>query len=124
MSVLSVDVSIKYLNKNVCFRFPGAGAILIPHLDLVISLVGALSSSTLALILPPLVQILTFSRDHCSVWMVLKNVSIAFTGFASFLLGTYVTVAEIISLPPTVMSGTSQSPSLNLNATCFTPGLK
>lgn len=116
----NVHVSVKTMH----FCFLGAGAILIPRLDIVISFVGAVSSSTLALILPPLVEILTFSKDHYNIWMILKNISIAFTGVVGFLLGTYVTVEEIIYPTPKAITGTPHQSSLNFNSTCLVSGLK
>uniref|UniRef100_A0AAR2LNB3 Amino acid transporter transmembrane domain-containing protein n=1 Tax=Pygocentrus nattereri TaxID=42514 RepID=A0AAR2LNB3_PYGNA len=72
-------------------------AILIPELDLVISLVGSVSSSALALILPPLLQVITFHSEGLSGWIVLKNIIISFFGLVGFVAGTYISIVEIIS---------------------------
>ena len=76
-----------------------AFAALIPRLDIFISLVGALSSSTLALLAPPLIDSLLF-WDEYKVGggrrYLLKNAAIFVVGFAGFATGTALSLKKII----------------------------
>lgn len=65
---------------------------LIPHLDLLISLVGAFASSFLALIFPALIELVTF---HCSCLTWTKNIVFILIGLVGFLTGTYSSIVEI-----------------------------
>ncbi|XP_069510102.1 proton-coupled amino acid transporter 1-like [Ambystoma mexicanum] len=80
-------------------------AILIPRLDIVIALVGSVSSSALALIFPPLMEICTFYVDGLSRWTVAKDIAISVVGFVGFVMGTYVSLWEFAT--------TSANPSIN-----------
>ncbi|XP_037569572.1 proton-coupled amino acid transporter 1 isoform X1 [Dermacentor silvarum] len=82
-------------------------AVAVPRLDLFIPLVGALASSSLALILPPLFELFTmWEGDQGKLmwsWLWVKNVFICVLGVLGFVTGTFVTITEIIntfSSPP------------------------
>ena len=64
-----------------------------------ISLVGALASSTLALIFPPILEVLVFSdRMGTYKWKLIKNILICIFGIIGFVTGTLVTIVEIIKV--------------------------
>ncbi|XP_006632103.3 proton-coupled amino acid transporter 1 [Lepisosteus oculatus] len=90
--VLVIDFSI----RTLLVMLTCALAILIPELDLVISLVGSISSSFLALIFPPMLEIITFHREGLSYWVITKNVVISIIGFIGFVAGTYVSIQQIV----------------------------
>ncbi|RWS13068.1 proton-coupled amino acid transporter 1-like isoform X1, partial [Dinothrombium tinctorium] len=83
----------------VCITFLIAGAI--PELDLFISLVGALSSSCLALIFPPVIEIFTYWPEKLGKidWtlLLLKNSLIILFGLLGFLTGTYASIVQIVN---------------------------
>lgn len=72
---------------------------MIPNLGAIISLVGAVSSSTLALIFPPIIEIITFWPDRLGKydWILWKDVLIMLFGIAGFVFGTYASVANILT---------------------------
>lgn len=90
MILFSIDFNLFYF--AVCL------AIMIPNLGAVISLVGAASSSTLALIFPPVIEIITFwDCDFGKYnWILVKDILIIIFGVLIFGLGTYVSVYNII----------------------------
>uniref|UniRef100_A0A8C5KSD7 Solute carrier family 36 (proton/amino acid symporter), member 1 n=1 Tax=Jaculus jaculus TaxID=51337 RepID=A0A8C5KSD7_JACJA len=71
-------------------------AILIPRLDLVISLVGSVSSSALALIIPPLLEVTTYYTEGMSPLTIAKDALISVLGFVGFVVGTYEALYELI----------------------------
>lgn len=75
-------------------------AITIPKLDLFISLIGAFASSALAIIFPPILQIIVFWREPEPCWQKLlwisKSLLIILVGVIGFATGTYVAVEGIV----------------------------
>uniref|UniRef100_A0A8I6GDY3 Solute carrier family 36 member 2 n=1 Tax=Rattus norvegicus TaxID=10116 RepID=A0A8I6GDY3_RAT len=89
---LPVDLSIRL--ALVCLTC--MLAILIPRLDLVLSLVGSVSSSALALIIPPLLEVTTYYGEGMSPLTITKDALISILGFMGFVVGTYQALDELI----------------------------
>ncbi|XP_046387616.1 proton-coupled amino acid transporter-like protein CG1139 isoform X2 [Ischnura elegans] len=71
----------------------------IPNLGAVISLVGAVSSSTLALIFPPFIEIITFWDKGLGKynWVLWKDIFIMIFGLLGFGFGTYASIMNIVA---------------------------
>jgi len=85
----------EYLLRLVLVLFTFGLAAAIPRLDLFISLVGAVSSSTLALLAPTVIDSVT-NWDDISRFRLIKNVSVFIFGFLGFIAGTFVSLMNII----------------------------
>lgn len=74
-------------------------AILIPELDLLLSLIGAVCSTVLALVLPPLMEfILVPCEEKQNKWLVIvKNSVILFISLLGFLTGGYESLSAILA---------------------------
>ena len=74
-------------------------AITVPHLELMISLIGALASSALALIFPPIIQILALWPDgKLRWWHIVKDILIVLFGILGFVAGTITSIMEIVKV--------------------------
>lgn len=89
----------EYITRSLLVVITFALAAAIPNLGAVISLVGAFSSSALALIFPPLIEIITFWPDRLGKysWMLWKDVAIMLFGIAGFVVGSYVSIQNILN---------------------------
>ena len=95
-------------STNVIFApSPGVLAILIPRLDIVISLVGSISSSALALIFPPLLEIATYYAEGMHPLVIAKDIAISLFGFLGFVVGTYEALVELAAPATAIVNGTS-----------------
>lgn len=85
----------EYLLRVVLVLLTFGMAAAIPRLDLFISLVGAVSSSTLALLAPAVIDTVT-NWDTMSRFRIWKNVAVFIFGFVGFIAGTFVSVLNIV----------------------------
>ena len=73
----------------------------IPRLDLFISLVGSISSSTLALMAPPIIHTLTYwdeiKGSTIGKFSIVRNIFLFLLGFVGFLAGGFVSIKNIIT---------------------------
>lgn len=69
----------------------------IPELGLFISLVGAVSSTALALIFPPIIEMVVYwQTSKIGFFTIMKDVTIVLIGVLGFATGTYESVTSII----------------------------
>jgi len=68
----------------------------IPNLELFISLVGALTLSIVAIMLPPIIEIATFEHERRS-WRLAKNIALFIFGILGLVTGTSISVIDIVN---------------------------
>ncbi|XP_016967587.1 proton-coupled amino acid transporter-like protein CG1139 isoform X4 [Drosophila biarmipes] len=92
------DLSATVL-RVVLVTFTFLLATCIPNLGSIISLVGAVSSSALALIAPPIIEVITFYNVGYGRfnWMLWKDFLILIFGLAGFVFGTWASLAQIVN---------------------------
>ena len=98
------DYKIKFLTKKICkkiiniFLFLVIAGIIVPLLDLYMSLFGAFCLSALGIIFPAVIEI-------CTKWagtlkfrkiMLFKNIIIITLGFIGMAIGTFVNLVKIL----------------------------
>lgn len=88
-------VKAEYVLRVVLVLLTFGMAAAIPRLDLFISLVGAASSSFLALLAPAIIDSVT-NWDTISRFRLWKNVAVFIFGLVGFIAGTFVSLLNII----------------------------
>lgn len=100
-SKLSSEKALKHgeaVTRFVLISITFLAAALIPNLSGIISLVGAFSSSGLALIFPPVIEIMTFWPDQLGKhnWVLWKDILIILFGLTGFVFGTITSVKNLL----------------------------
>lgn len=75
-------------------------AVAIPEIHLFISLIGAFASSVLAIVIPPILQIMLFYKVPEPRWQkilwISKSVFIVAVGVVGFVTGTFTSIKNIV----------------------------
>lgn len=88
----------EYLLRVGLVIFTFVLAAIIPNLGAVISLVGAVSSSTLAVIFPPIIEMVTrYPNYGKNNWVLWKDMMLLIFGVCGFVFGTYASVNQILN---------------------------
>ncbi|CAH2076539.1 unnamed protein product, partial [Iphiclides podalirius] len=100
-SKLTSDYALKHgevVTRFVLVFITFVAAALIPNLSGIISLVGAFSSSALAIIFPPFIEIMTFWPERMAKdeWVLWKDIALILFGLTGFVFGTYASVENIL----------------------------
>ena len=87
------ELAFRTLMVLVTFAVAG----LVPKLNLLLSLIGAFCSTGLALVFPPIIEIvLSYSEGGPSKFSIIKNSIILFFALLGFATGTYESLSAII----------------------------
>lgn len=80
------------------FCFLVCVALVVPQLNLFISLIGALCSTSLAFVIPIIIDFVTRTQvpKGLGTWIYLKNIVILTIAILGIVTGTYQSVVEII----------------------------
>ncbi|CDW52144.1 Aa trans domain containing protein [Trichuris trichiura] len=90
-TMLLVEYAVRYALVFVTFAF----AALVPRLGLFISLVGALTASSLAFLFPTLIDVLLHYEPGNSTFLIIKNALIFAFGLIGLMTGTVTTIEAI-----------------------------
>jgi len=79
--------------------FPVAVAMLVPKLEIIISLIGALFFSILGLFIPAVVEMITYWEKGLGFlkWVLWKDVLLVLLSLFAMISGTYISIMEAIA---------------------------
>uniref|UniRef100_A0A1B6LF36 Amino acid transporter transmembrane domain-containing protein n=1 Tax=Graphocephala atropunctata TaxID=36148 RepID=A0A1B6LF36_9HEMI len=102
----NLEFYVEYSLRTAAVFITFVGAVLIPHVDIMISLVGAFCLSTLGMAFPFLLELCTLWPDQlgCCYYILFKDIFFILMGVVVLILGTYVSLYTFISSSATAGS--------------------